>query len=46
MFCLVMEIVQALRWVFSLERDEGTGGWRKLHNQKFHNLWLLFTNYY
>jgi hypothetical protein len=27
-----------LRRVFVLKRDEETGGWRKLHNEEFHNL--------
>jgi hypothetical protein len=27
-----------LRRIFELKRDEVTGGWRKLHNEEFHNL--------
>jgi hypothetical protein len=27
-----------LRRTFGLERDEVTGGWRKLHNEELHNL--------
>jgi hypothetical protein len=27
-----------LRRIFGLKRDEVTGGWSKLHNEKFHNL--------
>jgi hypothetical protein len=28
-----------LRRIFGPKRDEVTGGWRKLHNEKFHNLY-------
>jgi hypothetical protein len=28
-----------LRKIFGPKRDEETGGWRKLHNEKFHNLY-------
>jgi hypothetical protein len=28
-----------LRRIFEPKRDEVTGGWRKLHNEKFHNLY-------
>jgi hypothetical protein len=28
-----------LRRIFSLKRDEVTGGWRKLHNEELHNLY-------
>jgi hypothetical protein len=28
-----------LRRIFGLKRDEVTGGWRKLHNEKLHNLY-------
>jgi hypothetical protein len=28
-----------LRRLFVLKRDEVTGGWRKLHNEEFHNLY-------
>jgi hypothetical protein len=27
-----------LRRIFGLKRDEVTGDWRKLHNEKLHNL--------
>jgi hypothetical protein len=30
-----------LRRMFGLKRDEVTGGWRKLHNEELHNLYLL-----
>jgi hypothetical protein len=30
---------RALRRIFGLKRDEVTGGWRKLHNEKLHNLY-------
>jgi hypothetical protein len=30
-----------LRKIFGPKRDEVTGGWRKLHNEKFHNLYSL-----
>jgi hypothetical protein len=25
--------------IFGMKRDEGTGGWRKLHNEKLRNLY-------
>jgi hypothetical protein len=28
-----------LRRIFGLNRDEVTGGWRKLHNEELHNLY-------
>jgi hypothetical protein len=28
-----------LRRIFASKRDEVTGSWRKLHNEKFHNLY-------
>jgi hypothetical protein len=28
-----------LRRVFGPKREEGAGGWRKLHNEEFHNLY-------
>jgi hypothetical protein len=28
-----------LRRIFGTERDEVTGGWRKLHNEELHNLY-------
>jgi hypothetical protein len=28
-----------LRRIFGPKRDEVTGGWRKLHNEEFHNLY-------
>jgi hypothetical protein len=28
-----------LRKIFGPKRDEVTGGWRKLHNEKLHNLY-------
>jgi hypothetical protein len=28
---------RVLRRIFSSKKDEGTGGWRKLHNEEFHN---------
>jgi hypothetical protein len=30
-----------LRRIFGPKRDEMTGGWRKLHNGEFHNLYSL-----
>jgi hypothetical protein len=30
---------RVLRIVFGPKRDEVTGGWRKLHNEEFHNLY-------
>jgi hypothetical protein len=30
---------RALRRIFGPERDEVTGGWRKLHNEELHNLY-------
>jgi hypothetical protein len=29
---------RVLRRIFGPKRDEETGGWRKLHNEEFHNL--------
>jgi hypothetical protein len=29
---------RVLRRIFRLERDEVTGGWRKLHNEELHSL--------
>jgi hypothetical protein len=31
---------RVLRRIFGLKRDEVTGGWRKLHNEEVHNLYL------
>jgi hypothetical protein len=30
---------RALRRIFGPKRDEVTGGWRKLHDEKLHNLY-------
>jgi hypothetical protein len=30
---------KVLRRIFGPKRDEVTGGWRKLHNEKLHNLY-------
>jgi hypothetical protein len=30
---------RVLRRIFLKTRDEVTGGWRKLHNEKFHDLY-------
>jgi hypothetical protein len=30
---------RVLRRLFGLEKDEMIGGWRKLHNEEFHNLY-------
>jgi hypothetical protein len=30
---------RVLRRTFGPKRDEGTGGWRKLHNEELHNLY-------
>jgi hypothetical protein len=30
---------RVLRRIFGPERDEVTGGWRKLHNEELHNLY-------
>jgi hypothetical protein len=32
---------RVLRRIFVPKRDEVTGGWRKLHNEKLHNLYSL-----
>jgi hypothetical protein len=32
---------RVLRRIFGLKRDEVTRGWRKLHNEEFHNLYYL-----
>jgi hypothetical protein len=31
---------RVLRRIFGPKRDEVTGGWRKLHNEEVHNLYL------
>jgi hypothetical protein len=31
---------RVLRRIFGPKRDEVTGGWRKLHNEELHNLYL------
>jgi hypothetical protein len=35
---------RALRRIFGPKRDEVTGGWRKLHNEKLHNFHNLFSS--
>jgi hypothetical protein len=30
---------RVLRRIFGLKKDEGTGGWRKLHNEELHNMY-------
>jgi hypothetical protein len=30
---------RVLSWIFGPKRDEVTGGWRKLHNEKFRKLY-------
>jgi hypothetical protein len=30
---------KVVRRIFSLKRDEVTGGWRKVHNEELHNLY-------
>jgi hypothetical protein len=30
---------RVLKIIFAPKRDEGTGGWRKLHNEELHNLY-------
>jgi hypothetical protein len=32
---------RVVRKLFASKRDEVTGGWRKLHNEEFHNLYSL-----
>jgi hypothetical protein len=32
-----------LRRIFGPERDEVTGGWRKLHNKKFYKLYISLS---
>jgi hypothetical protein len=34
---------RVLRRIFGLKSDEVTGGWRKLHNKKLHNLHYLLN---
>jgi hypothetical protein len=31
---------RVLRRIFGPKRDEVTGGWRKLHNEELHNLYM------
>jgi hypothetical protein len=33
--------LRVLRRIFGPNRDEVTGGWRKLHNEELHNLYSL-----
>jgi hypothetical protein len=33
-----------LRRIFGPKRDKVAGGWRKLHNEEFHNLYSLPNN--
>jgi hypothetical protein len=35
---------RVLRRIFGSKRDEVTGGWRKLHNEKLHGF-ILFAQY-
>jgi hypothetical protein len=35
---------RVLRRIFGTKRDEETGGWRKLHNEELHNLYLIETS--
>jgi hypothetical protein len=30
---------RVLRRIFGAKREEGAGGWRKLHNEELHNLY-------
>jgi hypothetical protein len=32
---------RVLRRIFGLKRGEVMGGWRKLHNEELHNLYIL-----
>jgi hypothetical protein len=32
---------RVLRRIFGPKRDEVTGGWRKLHNEELHNMYLI-----
>jgi hypothetical protein len=34
---------RVLRRIFEPQRDEVIGGWRKLHNEEFHNLYSLLN---
>jgi hypothetical protein len=31
--------IRVPRTIFGPKRDEGTGGWRKLHNEEIHNFY-------
>jgi hypothetical protein len=33
--------IRLLRGIFGLRREEVTASWKDLHNEKFHNLYLL-----
>jgi hypothetical protein len=35
-----------LRRIFGPKRDEGTGGWRKFHNEEVHNFYSSPLGYY
>jgi hypothetical protein len=36
---------RVLRRIFGSKRNEVTGGWRKLHNEEFHNLYSSPSTY-
>jgi len=37
---------RVLRGIFGPKREEVTGEWRKLHNEKLNDLYLLLTQYF
>jgi hypothetical protein len=34
---------RVLRRIFGMKRDELTEGWRKMHNEQFHNFYSLIS---
>jgi hypothetical protein len=34
---------RVLRRIFGPKREEGAGGWRRLHNEEHHNLYSLLN---
>jgi hypothetical protein len=37
---------RVLKRIFGPLREKMAGGWRRLYNEKLHNLYFLFTKYY
>jgi hypothetical protein len=39
-----MLLYSFLRRIFETKREEVAGGWRKLHNEELHNLYVIRVN--